>query len=156
MIRAEKEVTDRDEILAFLQRNKIIRVAFHTKSAPYIVPLCYGFDYDDTTLILYFHGAMRGRKLELAKENPHVGFEIDTYIEAKTSEQACASSLKYESMIGTGNLHIIEDAAEKVHCLNRIMFQFTGKEEWEYREEMLKKTTAFELNCDSFTVKQNL
>jgi len=156
MIKAEREVTDKDETLAFLQRNKILRVAFHTKSAPYIVPLCYGFNYDGTRLIFYFHGATKGRKLELAKENPFVGFEIDTHIETKISEQACGFSLLYESMIGTGHLYIIEDAAEKVHCLNRIMFQFTGKEQWEYREESLKKTIAFSLLVDHFTMKQNL
>ncbi|MDR2855375.1 MAG: pyridoxamine 5'-phosphate oxidase family protein [Methanomicrobiales archaeon] len=158
MIRADKEVLERDEIYAFLQKNKIIRIAFHTKTpphAPYIVPLCYGFDYDNTSLVFYFHGATKGRKMELAKENPSVGFEIDTYIDTKTSKQACSFSIIYESMIGTGHLHIIEDVAEKVHCLNRIMFQFTGKEQWEYREEMLKKTTAFSLAVDSFTMKRN-
>jgi nitroimidazol reductase NimA-like FMN-containing flavoprotein (pyridoxamine 5'-phosphate oxidase superfamily) len=156
MIHAEKEVLDRNEICTFLQRNKVLRVAFQTTSAPYIVPLCYGFQYDGTTLVFYFHGAKKGRKLDLAKENPVVGFEIDTHIETKTSEQACAFSLIYESMIGTGHLHIIEDTAEKVHCLNRIMFQFTGMEQWEYREEILKKTTAFRLTVDSFTMKKNL
>lgn len=158
MIQAEREVIDKDEIQAFLQRNKILRVAFHTKTtpyAPYIVPLCYGFNYDGTTLVFYFHGATKGRKLELAKENPSVGFEIDSHIETKTSDRACAFSIIYESIIGTGHLYIIEDAEEKVHCLNKIMFQFTGKEQWEYHEAILKKTTAFQLIVDSFTMKKN-
>ena len=88
MLRSEHEVKNYAEIRAFLERSSVIRVAFNTETAPYIVPLTYGFDYKDNEnkLTFYFHGAAKGLKLDLAQKNSNVGIEIDNAIELKPAE----------------------------------------------------------------------
>ena len=151
----KREIIDKNEIRKFLESNYVIRLAFHTDTAPYIVPMNYGFEYDDTKLIFYLHSGMHGRTFELAKEKPYIGFEIDFVYEVRTEEHACEFSISYESIIGTGHLHLIEDSKDKIHCLNYIMYQLTGTDRWEYPEKVLEKTTAFQLIVDTFTMKKN-
>ena len=151
----KREIIDKNEIRKFLESNYVIRLAFHTDTAPYIVPMNYGFEYDGIKLTFYLHSGMHGRTFELAKEKPYIGFEIDFVYEVRTKEHACEFSISYESIIGTGHLYLIEDLDEKIHCLNRLMHQFTEAELWEYPENMLQKTAAFKLIVDNFTMKKN-
>lgn len=154
MIRSEKNVEDKKIIETFLQNNKIIRIAFNTGDAPYIVPLTYGFTYDGG-LVFYSHGAPKGRKVDLALSNPFVGFEIDNVSAENSAELACKYSLDYESIIGTGMLQILESADEKKNGLDKIMYQITGKEQWAYDEKMLENTAVFKLVVDEFSMKNS-
>jgi len=154
MLKAKLEVTDREKISDFLKNNRVVRLAFNTDSAPYIVPMNYGFEYNDGELVLFLHCATQGRKIELIKKDPYIGFEIDATINTVTADVACRFSIKYESVIGTGHICITDDA-EKVNCLNKIMLQFSGKEKWEYDEKFLKRTSTLKLIVDDFTMKKN-
>ena len=154
MLKAKLEVTDREKISDFLKNNRVVRLAFNTDSAPYIVPMNYGFEYNDGELVLFLHCATQGRKIELIKKDPYIGFEIDATINTVTADVACRFSIKYESIIGTGHICITDDA-EKVNCLNKIMLQFSGKEKWDYDEKFLKRTSTLKLIVDDFTMKKN-
>jgi len=154
MLKAKLEVTDREKISDFLKNNRVVRLAFNTDSAPYIVPMNYGFEYNDGELVLFLHCATQGRKIELIKKDPYVGFEIDATINTVTADVACRFSIKYESIIGTGHICITDDA-KKVNCLNKIMLQFSGKEKWDYDEKFLKRTSTLKLIVDDFTMKKN-
>ena len=154
MRRAEREVFDADIVRAFLENNNIVRIAFNTGGAPYIVPIGYGFDYDGKELTLYMHGAKVGRKMELAAGQPNVGFEVDHAGEVVKGETPSDSSISYQSIIGTGHLQIIEDVTEKEKCFNKIMYQFTGNNRHEYSQKALEMTAALKLVADSFTMKQ--
>ena len=155
MLRIDRENSDTKEILDFLESNNIVRLAFNTDSAPYIVPVCYGFDYDGEDFTIYFHGSNKGRKVELAKANPNVGFEIDASSEVKSAETACKFSMNYQSIIGTGKIVAIENTTEKKRSLNRIMFQFSGNSQWDFDEKMLEMTAVFKLSVDNFTIKNS-
>ena len=154
MLKAKLEVTDQEKILEFLKNNRVVRLAFNTDSAPYIVPMNYGFEYNNGELILFLHCATQGRKIELIKKDPYVGFEIDAVINTVTADVACRFSIKYESIIGTGHICITDDA-EKVNCLNKIMLQFSGREKWDYDEKFLKRTSTLKLIVDDLTMKKN-
>ena len=154
MRRADREVVDADIIRDFLEKNNIVRIAFNTGGAPYIVPIGYGFDYDGKEITLYMHGAKAGRKMELATKDPNVGFEIDHAGEVIEGESPSDSSINYQSIIGTGRLYIIEDSAEIEKCFNRIMYQFTGNDKHEYDQKSLEMTAALKLVVDCFTMKQ--
>ena len=154
MLKAKLEVTDQEKISAFLKNNKVVRLAFNTDSAPYIVPMNYGFEYNDGELVLFLHCATQGHKIKLIKKDPYIGFEIDATINTVTADVACRFSIKYESIIGTGHICITDDA-EKVNCLNKIMLQFSGKEKWDSDEKFLKRTSTLKLIVDDFTMKKN-
>lgn len=154
MRRSDREVLDVDIIRDFLANNNVVRLAFNTGEAPYIVPLGYGFDYDGEELTLYMHGAGVGRKIELAAKDPNVGFEIDRAGRVIKGETPGEYSINYQSIIGTGHLHIIEDIAEKEECFNKIMYQFTGSAVHEYSSKALEMTSALKLVVDTFAMKQ--
>ena len=66
MRRCDREVSDIAEIKKFLAEQKIIRVGFCDGGEVYIVPVNYGHEYCGEKPVFYFHGAMAGRKYELA------------------------------------------------------------------------------------------
>ena len=157
MHRSELEIKDAAKIKSFLQRCDVVRLAVNTEAAPYIVPLNYGFDYEENagSLVFYFHGAAHGLKLDLMQKDPNVGFELDNFIELKEADQACNFSTKYESIVGNGSILFIEDKEKKKECLDKIMRKQTGKESWQYGEEALKRIVTFKLIVDTFSMKGN-
>ena len=152
MRRRDREITDKIAIEEFIAKEQILRIAFYDEGDIYIVPVNYGCLYDDKYLF-YFHGAKAGRKYELAKKNPMVGFEIDGNYMLLESEEACDFSATFQSVIGTGNLSLVEDNAEKTTGLNAIMKQTTSKVEWDYSDEMLDAVAVFKLVVDKLSCK---
>lgn len=44
---------------------------------PYVIPVNFGFEFNDDKLMLFFHGAKDGKKHEVIKQDNHTTFEID-------------------------------------------------------------------------------
>ena len=78
MRRKEREVIDDVQIDGIIRKCKICRVGFYDNGEVYIVPLNFGFVHSGNKRIFYFHGAKEGRKFELIRHKPEVGFELDT------------------------------------------------------------------------------
>ncbi len=152
MRRNDREITDPNNIADFIAKEQILRIAFYDEGDIYIVPINYGYSYDEQ-YTFYFHGAKAGRKYELAKKRPKVGFEIDGNYSLLEGEMACDFSATFQSVIGTGILSIVEDAEEKVKGLNAIMKQTTSKAEWDYSNEMLEAVAVFRLDVDKMSCK---
>ncbi len=77
MRRADREVKDCKEIHQILESCKVCRLGIMDEGKVYIVPMNYGYEYEEGKLVLYFHGAREGKKLRLLGENPSVGIEMD-------------------------------------------------------------------------------
>lgn len=152
MRRKDREITDTNCIAAFIAKEQILRIALYDEGDIYIVPINYGYSYDEQ-YTFYFHGAKAGRKYELAKKTPKVGFEIDGDYTLLTGEMACDFSATFQSVIGTGTLSIVENTEEKIKGLNAIMQQTTSKEEWDYSKEMLEAVAVFRLDVDKMSCK---
>ena len=154
MRRSDREVTDPMEIEAILSRAKVCHVAFETDGAPYLLPLNYGYEMQNGTLKLYFHGAFEGRKAELIQKRPRTGFAIDVengLIEAKT---ACGYGYRYESIVGSGVCEALEDVREKKRALCAIMRQQAGRE-FSFTDEQVSSCAVFCLTCDEFSAKRH-
>ena len=67
MRRKEREITDPEKIEEFISGEQILRVAFYDEGDIYIVPVNYGYLYENDKYSFYFHGAKAGRKYELSK-----------------------------------------------------------------------------------------
>ena len=152
MRRRDREITNKIAIEEFIAKEQILRIAFYDEGDIYIVPVNYGYLYDEQ-YTFYFHGAKAGRKYELAKKKPTVGFEIDGNYMLLESEAACDFSATFQSVIGTGRLSLVEDGAEKMSGLNAIMKQTTSKTEWGYSDEMLEVVAVFRLDVDKLSCK---
>lgn len=153
MRRNDREITDYNIIEAFIKREQILRIAFYDEGDIYIVPVNYGYSYIGDKYSFYFHGAKAGRKYELTKKKPIVGFEIDGNYKLLESEVACDFSATFQSVIGTGQLFLIEDDDEKRKGLNAIMKQTTHKAEWNYSNEMIKAVAVFRLDVEKMSCK---
>ena len=153
MRRKDREITDSSSIEAFIAKEKILRIAFYDDGDIYIVPVNYGYINDNRKYRLYFHGAKAGRKYELAKASPKVGFEIDGNYELLEADIACDFSAKFQSVVGTGTLCLVEDNGEKIKGLNTLMKQTTAIPEWSYKDEMLNGVAVFRLDVDKLSCK---
>lgn len=77
MRRADREITDRAELLEVIAGCDVCRLAINDEEVPYILPLNFGEEVRGDKLLLYFHGAAEGRKYELISRDPQVSFEMD-------------------------------------------------------------------------------
>ena len=153
MRRADREITDEKVINNFIQNESIIRIAFYDEGDIYIVPVNYGHCLEEGKHIFYFHGARAGRKYELSLNTPSVGFEIDGDFKILEAESACDYSAKFQSVIGTGRLSIVEDIAAKIKGLNVLMGQLTGQPTWEYDSKMIDGVAVFRLEVNKLSCK---
>ncbi len=148
MRRKDRKIIDANSIA----KGQILRIAFYDEGDIYIVPINYGYSFNNQ-YTFYFHGAKADRKYELAKKTPKVGFEIDGNYTLLAGEIACDFSATFQSVVGTGTLSVVEDTEEKVKGLNAIMKQTTSKAEWHYSDKMLESVAVFRLEVDRMSCK---
>lgn len=153
MRRNDREVTDLDEQLDIIRRCDVCRLAFYDTEAPYIVPMNFGFEWIDGTLVLYFHSSNSGEKLERMAAHPQVGFEMDCSHRLLEAEKACNYSMEYESIIGRGFAKLVADD-QKLHALTCIMQQYRAEESYSFDPRMVKAVTVFQVTASAFTAKR--
>lgn len=153
MRRNDREITDKEAIELFISEEQILRIAFYDNGDIYILPVNYGYLCENDKYSFYFHGAKAGRKYELSKSEPKVGFEIDGKYKLLESETACDFSAAFQSVIGTGTLHLVDEKEEKRLGLNTIMKQTTKKANWNYQNGMLEAVAVFRLDVDKMSCK---
>lgn len=153
MRRNDREITNKKVIEEFVAEEQILRIAFYDDGDIYIVPVNYGYLYDNDKYSFYFHGAKAGRKYELSKSKPIVGFEIDGKYKLLENEMACDFSAAFQSVIGTGTLQLVDDIAEKKIGLNTLMKQTTQHSEWNYNDKMLEAVAVFKLDVHKISCK---
>jgi nitroimidazol reductase NimA-like FMN-containing flavoprotein (pyridoxamine 5'-phosphate oxidase superfamily) len=160
MRRAEREITDFDEIVSVLDKCAVMRLAMIAKDAltPYIVPLCFGYRVNEyegiKSLTLFFHSAHEGTKVAALKKNPSVCFELDTDTRLIKPQGACGWSMAYKSVIGFGKARLLEANEQRRAALDEIMKHagFEGKPE--YQSAALEKTLVFAIDAAKITGKK--
>lgn len=153
MRRSDREITNKKAIEEFVAEEQILRIAFYDAGDIYIVPVNYGYLYENDTYSFYFHGAKAGRKYQLSKSKPIVGFEIDGKYRLLENEMACDFSAAFQSVIGTGTLQLVDDIEEKKIGLNTIMRQTTQHSEWSYTDKMLEAVAVYKLEVYKISCK---
>ena len=158
MRRKDREVLDEVKIDKFIRNCDCCRIGFYDKenNEVYIVPLNFGYSHVDNKRVFYFHGAKEGRKIELISKTKKVSFEMDSNHELIVGKMACNYSERYQSVIGTGLISFVEDKDEKIAALNEIMFQSTGKKDWDFPEPMLNGVAVFMIEVISLSCKEHL
>lgn len=153
MRRKDREITDICVIEDVVKRAECCRLGFYDKGEVYIVPLNFGYRREEDTFVFYFHSAGEGRKIDIIKNKPYAGFELEGMCEIVRGEYACSYSAKYESIIGNGYVSIVENDEEKKDGLRLIMKHYTGREDWEFKDEMVQKVCVFKLVPDNISCK---
>lgn len=156
MRRKDREILDRNNIINIIAKCTHCRVGFNDGGEVYILPINFGEVIDGEKTTLYFHGAAEGRKYDLAKGSPRVGFEMDCGYELQTAEMPCGYSAKFESIIGNGVFSIVEDFEEKVVGLTAVMNHCDGRKEWKFNEAMVNAVCVYKLEVENMSCKEHL
>lgn len=128
MRRKDREVVGIEAIMEIVEKCRVCRLGMCRDGVPYVVPVNFGAKREGEEIVLYFHGAKEGKKLDILKENPKVCVELDTGHQLLTGDIACAHSFAYESVIGWGDAEILTEHEEKAEGLAAIHRHITGKE----------------------------
>ena len=155
MRRKDREVTDFAKIENIISRCTCCRIGFQDDGEVYIVPLNFGYEAKGDTYIFYFHGAKEGRKINLIKKNPIVGFEMDTDYALNEADLACGYSARFQSIIGSGVVSIVSEIEEKKLGLSLLMEHNTGKKNWNFDEKMVNAVTVFKLEVTKMSCKEH-
>ena len=152
MRRKDREITDNRKILEIVNACGCCRIGLVDQDGAYIVPLNFGFEEQKGTLILYFHGAGEGKKIDLIRRQETACFEMDTNHELVERESGCAYSYLFQSVMGRGKIEILQDYEEKRHGLERVMEHYSDRTDWAFPEKMVSsmavmKLTVTELSC---------
>ena len=153
MRRKDREITNPDAIDQILTGCDCCRLGIATEGAPYVVPLNFGYRREGGVPTFYFHCAKEGRKLELLRRQPRVGFELDTRHQLKEGATACRYSFGYQSVIGVGTVAFVTDEREKREALECILRQYTGRTGWQWEEAALGSVTVLRLHAEELTCK---
>ncbi len=147
MRRKDRQIVKKEDLEEIISNADVCRLAINDKVYPYIVPLNFGYQWEDS-LKIYFHCANEGRKIELLDVNNHVGFEIDIRHELVKGNVACDWGMKYKSVIGNGIIHEIVDETNKINALNLLMKHYGYEGKPSYPGIMLKavKVLCLEVN----------
>lgn len=149
MRRQEKELIDPDILKTIISKAQVCRLAMIHNNRPYVVPLSFGFHNNS----LYFHGALKGKKIEAIRHNPDVCFEFDQLMDIVEAEKACKWGARYQSIIGFGQAELLWDRDEKRRALQIIMAQYSDRE-FDFPDEKLNSTAVIQLTIKSMTGKQ--
>ena len=95
MTKRERQITDPDQILAILDKAKVLHLGLCADNEPYVVPMNYGYVFEDGKLVLYLHSAVRGKKLDMLRQNPRVFFELDCDLMPFEGRVPCQYSCPY-------------------------------------------------------------
>ncbi len=151
MRRKDKEIKDANILEDILKSNTVCRVAFSDNNLPYVLPMNYGYDGN----AIYLHTAAEGRKINILRRNARVCFEITDNIELKTSTEACSFSTKYRSILVFGSATEVIETDEKIAGMQSIMYQQTGKKDWNFQKKQLNNTIVLKISIDSISGKEN-
>lgn len=152
MTRRERQVTDIDEIIKILDNSKVLHLGMVDGDEPYVVPMNYGYTFNNGKLTLWLHGARRGRKLDVMRANPKVFFEMEYGIEPFEGDVACKYGITYSSLMGRGVATIIEDIEEKKAALSHLMKTQTGKD-FSFEDKMASVVGVIRIDVLEYTAK---
>lgn len=153
MRRKEREITGIDEIEAIISRSDVCRIALADNNIPYIVTMNFGYS-GGADRKLFFHCARNGRKIDIIRKNNFACFEMDTDHSLKRGREACDFSMKFSSVVGWGNIFIINDDKEKTEGLNSIMQHYTNQTGFTYNPDVFEKTIVLKLVIMTMTGKK--
>ena len=153
MRRREREITDMNEILAILDKSKIIHLGLCDQDQPYVLPMNYGYIYENGTLTFYLHGAKEGYKYELIRKNPKISFELECDVIPFDGKVACQYGTSYSSVFGKGIAEVTDDVDEKIKSLVLLMKTQTGQD-FVFNEKLVSIVNVIKVTVTEFTAKK--
>ncbi|MBS9782490.1 MAG: pyridoxamine 5'-phosphate oxidase family protein [Arcobacter sp.] len=155
------EVKDKGIIQNLLDEMDFGTLSLCRDNIPYSVPL--NFVYVDD--VIYFHGAKKGKKVDIFTSNDKACFCVakeHSFIPSYFSvddEKACPATQFFKSVLANGEIKIVSDFDEKAKALQKLMekMQKEGKyialDKKEVYEKMIKATLVYKLVISDISCK---
>ena len=157
MRRKDREILEIDDKIKIIEKCKYCRIGLSENNYPYIVPLNYGYSYENEKLTLFFHSAIEGKKIDIMKKNNKACFEIDCDTKLIEDEIPCEYGYEYRSIIGFGEIIFLETDEEKTKGLTKLMQHQTGtKNNNAFEENELKSILVFKMEVEEFSGKERI
>lgn len=151
MRRVDREIRDSGEILSIINDCKVIHLAMIDNGEPYLLPLNFGYAYEDGCFSFYIHSAREGRKLDILRKNPTVAFEMDCRGALDEHDAACRCGYYFASVTGVGHVEFL-DGAEKLAALSALMRHMAGRED-AFTEEQARTVEVLAIRADKLSAK---
>lgn len=154
MRRADRAVTDPEQVRQMLEECRVCRLGLWDGREVYIVPMNYGYTFEDGRMTLYFHCAQEGRRKEILEKNPAVSFELDQFGGyTGQGDLPCVYGCRYASVMGTGTARFLETVPEKIRGLEIFMRHVAGRD-FSFTEEMTKRVGVLMVTADTYSCKE--
>jgi len=150
MRRDDKEITEQKDLDEIMKKAQVCRLAVSYEAMAYIVPMSFGY----ANRTLYFHSAQEGLKLMILRENPKACFEVDIETEVVPGEKACDWTMRYQSVVGFGDVAFIEDLEGKREAMQIIMQQYSNEAKL-IEDSALSGVTLLKLTISNMTGKKS-
>ena len=152
MTKRERQITDEKQIRGILDTAKILHLGLAVDNEPYVVPMNYGYTMEDGNLVLYLHSAVRGKKLDMIRENPRVFFEMDCDLVPFEGKVPCQYGIAYSSLMGRGTARIVEDVEEKKKAMSILMKTQTEKD-FLFEDRLVSIVAVIRIDVLEYTAK---
>lgn len=153
MRRTDREVKDEEKIREILEHAQVVHIGMVEDGRPYVVPMHYGYLYENGVLTLYTHGAKEGRKSNVIEKNSQVFIEIETdVVDVSGGDIPCNYGSSYASIMGDGEAEIVTDIAKKTEAL-QILMRTQTKREFVITEQMAENVQVFRIVVPHITAK---
>lgn len=152
MRRKDREVTEKHELLEIIAQCKVCRLGVLDAQGVYIVPMNFGYTYEDDQLSLFFHSAKEGRKIDALRANASVCFEMDCGHQLLEAKTPCGYGYAFKSIIGQGQVSFIQNIGEKELALKALMRQQCGRE-FAFSDCMMQSVVVFKIVVECFSGK---
>lgn len=153
MRRKDREVTDPAIVEKILQESSVCHLAMARNNIPYVVPLNYGYIWEDGRLILLFHSAKAGKKLDILEENPRVFFSISMGHELIQGERPCDTSMRFSCLMGEGEAEILREAGQIREIMELFMKNYPAPPVMEWRDSLFSHMACIRVTVTDWSCK---
>ena len=125
MYHADREIRDKEIIKAILDMCDVINVGFFDDEYPYVLPVNFGYEYDEN-LVFYMHHATEGYKNKLIEKNPKVCVTTHKFIDNIYNDYD-KSSHDYRSVMAFGEIEFISRESDEYRKAWEVLCKCNGR-----------------------------
>lgn len=145
-------IENKQIVNTLISDNEYGTLALCVNNKPYSVPI----NYVEFKGEIYFHGAKKGKKIEMIKENAFASFSIveaysllPSYFSTEDGKASPATHL-YKSVIIDGEIEFVENFDEKVRGFTALMQKYQKEGQYlplsdEIHKKIIKATAMYKL-----------
>lgn len=152
---SERAVTDEAWLKAMLHSAPFGSLGMVQADQPYVKPTL--FAYDETSQVIYFHGALEGRTRLTLEQHPRVCFSVSQLGRLLPADSAMEFSIEFSSVMVFGQVRIVEGETARTGLqliLDKYFSTLKSGQDYEpITPEAVQITSVYSLSIESWSGK---